>query len=158
MTTATADPLVFDAVAHAYTLDGVRVPSVTEILKSAGYIDFSRVPSDILDAAQQRGTLVHEALHYLADDDLNPDSVPEAIRGYVEAGIAFRRTAGFTVYAAEMRVYSRRWQLAGTVDLFGQWEGEFDCVADYKTGHPKDVAADLQLAAYVELLQEMRPD
>jgi hypothetical protein len=158
MHTVPRDPLTFDAATHTYTLDGVRVPSVTDILRLAGFLDFSRIPADILDAAQERGTLVHEALHYLADDDLHPDSVPDAIRGYVEAGIAFRRTAGFSVVAAELRVFSRTWQLAGTVDLVGYWDGEDACLADYKTGDPADVAADLQLAAYVELLKEMRPD
>ena len=31
--------LTFDSVTHTYLLDGEKVPSVTEILKGAGFID-----------------------------------------------------------------------------------------------------------------------
>jgi ATP-dependent exoDNAse (exonuclease V) beta subunit len=127
-------------------------------LKEAGYIDFSRVPAGILEHAQERGTLVHQALHYAADGDLVLDSVREDLRGYVYAGLAFRQAAQLTVYGAECRVWSRTWRLAGTVDLIGRWHDDRLCVADYKTGNPADVAADLQLAAYAELLRETFPE
>jgi hypothetical protein len=158
MTTAAAPSLTFEPSTHTYALDGVVIPSVTTVLKAAGYIDFSRVPSGILDQALERGSLVHEALHYLNEDDLNLDSVRDDLRGYVQAGIDFRRLSGFTVYSCELRVCSPTWRVAGTLDLLGRWSDDVLTIADYKTGHPKDVAADLQLAAYAELLRETSPD
>jgi hypothetical protein len=158
MTTAAAPLLTFDGPTHTYALDGVVIPSVTTVLKESGYIDFSRVPEGILEAARERGSLVHEALHYLNDDDLNLDSVRDDLRGYVQAGIDFRRLSGFTVYSCELRVYSPTWRVAGTLDLLGRWDDDVLTIADYKTGSPADVAADLQLAAYAELLREMSPE
>jgi len=159
VTTAAATPLLtFDAPTHTYALDGVTVPSVTTVLKEAGYIDFSRIPSEILERARDRGSVVHQALHYLNDGDLDPDSVRDDLRGYVQAGIDFRRTAGFTVYSCELRVCSPTWRVAGTLDLLGRWADDTLTIADYKTGSPADVAADLQLAAYAELVRETYPE
>lgn len=156
--TSLAPALTFSAPDHRYALDGVTIPSVTEILKLAGFIDFSHIPAGILAAAQDRGHLVHEALHYLNDGDLHLDSVPDDLRGYVQAGIDFRRLSGFTVYSCELRVCSPTWRVAGTLDLLGRWDDDVLTIADYKTGNPSDVAADLQLAAYAELLREMSPE
>lgn len=158
MTTAAASSLTFEPSTHTYALDGVVIPSVTTILKHAGYINFDGIPSGILEHARDRGSLVHEALHYLNDGDLHLDSVPDDLRGYVQAGIDFRRCSGFTVYSCELRVYSPTWRVAGTLDLLGRWEDDVLTIADYKTGDPSDVAADLQLAAYAELLRETYPE
>jgi hypothetical protein len=55
----------------------------------------------------------------------------------------------------EYRVFSRRHRFAGTLDVLGIWHGA-GALLDYKTGHPKDVCADLQLAAYAGALVEMQ--
>lgn len=153
-----AGELTFDPLEHRYFLDGVAIPGVTSILRDVGLIDFSHVPARILEDAQERGRLVHQALHYLAEDDLRPDSVAPEFQGYVEAGKDFRRTSGLLVYACEFRVWHPQYRYAGTVDLYGLWEGERPCLCDYKTGHPNDVAADLQLAAYAEAARALDPD
>ncbi len=54
----------------------------------------------------------------------------------------------------EVRVYSRRHRYAGTLDVLGHWQGS-PALIDYKTGSPRDVAADLQTAAYMGALLEM---
>ena len=54
----------------------------------------------------------------------------------------------------EVRVFSRRYRYAGTLDVLGVWEAA-GALIDYKTGHPADVAADLQTAAYAGALGEM---
>ena len=55
----------------------------------------------------------------------------------------------------EIRVFSRRHRFAGTLDVLGVWRGA-GALADYKTGDPRDVAADLQTAAYLGALLEMQ--
>lgn len=92
------DMLVFDKLTHTYQLDGVRLPSVTQILQASGLIDFSKIPSRILLEARDRGSAVHEALHYYNENDLDvdafcadfPDYAP-----YVQAWLAFRAESGF---------------------------------------------------------------
>lgn len=54
----------------------------------------------------------------------------------------------------EVRVFSRRHRFAGTLDVLGIWRGA-GALADYKTGDPRDVAADLQTAGYLGALLEM---
>jgi len=94
----TSAMLSFDKFTHTYTLDGERFRSVTQILQASGLIDFSKIPSPILLEARDRGTAVHQALHYYNEDDIDleafcaefPDYAP-----YVQAWVAFRAESGF---------------------------------------------------------------
>lgn len=90
--------LVFDPVAHRYTLDGEVLPSVTQILQASGAIDFSHVPQPILLTARDRGSAVHRACHFYNEDDLDVDAFaaeyPE-YWPYLSAWIDFRRDSGF---------------------------------------------------------------
>ena len=135
---------------------GVRVPSVTQVLQAAGLIDFSGVPTAILKAAQQRGTRVHKAAHYLTQNDLDWESVDITERGYVEACALFLAESKFEVLDQERRLFHRLHRYAGTTDIIGWWDGR-PAVGDYKTGDPDDVAADIQLAAYAEALRQNIP-
>jgi len=57
-----------------------------------------------------------------------------------------------------MRVWSRRYHCAGTLDLLAvNGFGEL-FIGDFKTGDPADVAADLQLSAYQAFVLEMAAD
>jgi hypothetical protein len=151
-------PLViaFDEAEHRYVVNGEEWLSVTTVLARVGLIDFSGVPRGILEAAQRRGTRVHLAAHYLTEGTLDWDSVAIEERGYVEAAAAFLRDAGFDVLAQERRLAHPRYRYAGTADIVGWWQG-YPAVADYKTGDPDNVAADLQLSAYAEALRAVPP-
>lgn len=162
-TTATIAPptLTFDAAEHRYELHhqggGVEaLPSVTTILRAAGLIDFSGVPSAVLAGAQARGTRVHTALHYAAEGTLDWSTVSVDDRPYVDAGMAFLATAQFQPLAMEHRMWHPVHRFCGTCDLVGWW-GDSPAVGDYKTGRASDVAADLQLAAYAACLRATPP-
>jgi hypothetical protein len=60
-----------------------------------------------------------------------------------------------TTPLCELRVFSRRHHYAGTLDVLGLWRNA-GALIDYKTGDPRDVAADLQTAAYLGALLEMQ--
>jgi hypothetical protein len=130
-----ACPLIFDPELHEYRLTGVLVPSVTQVLRQTGYIDLSDVPADTLEAARERGRRVHQALHYLLEDDLAAHVV-RAIR-------------------MEFRVWSQRYACAGTADLLALHDDGSTSIDDFKSGHPDDVSADLQTAAYHGFALEM---
>lgn len=173
--------LTFDELAHAYFLDGVRVPGVTDVLRGAGLISLvdwrdaeaklmielgysqaSLVPSEILQNALARGTRVHRACHFLSEGDLDWDTVDEKDAGYVRAAQQFFADSGFELLRApdgspvgrELRVRSVRYRYAGTTDLVGRLNRHV-AIVDWKTGNPEDVSADLQLAAYENALREM---
>jgi hypothetical protein len=148
--------LTFDAPTHTYTLDGVRVPSVTGILQASGLIDFSGIPEPVLDAAKYRGTIVHEAIHFANEGDLDTTQFEldfPAFIGYVDGWRAFCAQRTFVPLVNEYRLASRRHQVAGTLDTLGLLDGEA-VLLDFATGDPRDVSKDYQTAAYLGLALE----
>jgi hypothetical protein len=169
-------PLQFESERHVYTLDGIAVPSVTQVLRAQGYVDFYRDLTDKiaegqlsasdgcyaliqrgkrLEEARARGQRVHNALHYLLEDDLDNDSLDDETRRYLASGQAYLEQFVPTVYRAEMRVWSLRHGCAGTLDLLAVHADGNLFIGDFKTGSPDDVAADLQTSAYLGFALEM---
>jgi hypothetical protein len=148
--------LTFAPATHTYTLDGTIVPSVTQILRASGLVDFSSVPPTILEAARRRGTAVHQAIHYYNENDLDVHafcaSYPD-YAGYLEAWLAFVAERKFVAHFNEYRVASHRHELAGTIDCLGVLEHQ-GALIDFATGRPEDAAKDLQTAAYHALAHE----
>lgn len=172
-----ASPLLFDPDTHTYVLRGQDVPSVTGVLRFARYI---RLFEDLfehaergtmswvdaltvlerrmtfLEAARKRGQDVHALLQFMVEGDLDESSIDDAYRGYVESGRAYIRREVQHVYGAEVRVWSDQRKYAGTVDLLAVHHDGYVSVDDFKTGDPEDVAADVQLAAYLNAILEMQ--
>jgi hypothetical protein len=148
--------LVFFEEDHRYEQDGVQVPSVTGILKASGLIDFSGIPATILEAAQERGRVVHKALHYFNERDLDVDgfcATYPTYAGYLQAWVTFCEQRKFEAALCERRVASRRYRVAGTLDCLGLLDGK-PVLLDFATGRPEDVAKDLQTGAYFLLASE----
>lgn len=148
--------LTFEPIAHRYELDGVVVPSVTGILRASGLIDFSRIPPSILEAARERGTVVHQAIAYYNEQDLDVEQFRKDFpdyAGYIDGWISFCEQRRFKAHLTEHRVASRRRRVAGTADCFGELDG-VGVLLDYATGRPQDVGKNLQTAAYHMLALE----
>lgn len=73
----------FDPETHTYTLNGERLPSVTQILKPI--YDFSAVPAGVLRRAAEYGTAVHKTVELYLKDDLDEGSLDDALKGPLEA-------------------------------------------------------------------------
>ncbi len=100
-----------------YRVDGVRVPSVTEILYICGLTDMSGIPDDVLEAARLRGEEVHSWCEMLDKGDVTPNDAPDSsIAGYVEAYIRFKVEAGFEVIHNEHPFVNERDRYAGMID------------------------------------------
>ena len=155
----------FEPESHVYSVDGAVKRSVTQVLNDAGISDYSNVPDDILWDAQQRGTMVHRAAHFINQHNLDPDTVDERIAGYIEAYHAFRRDHELKVRRSEFIVHRRitildqevivpaasDLTIIGTVDIEGTVLKQGQVVADLKTGDETEAWAP-QLAAYVRAL------
>lgn len=146
----------FDVETHLYTINGIVVPSVTQVLEEERFIDFSMIPGETLDQAKARGTYVHTVLHYYLEGDFDLDDVDPRFRGYVDSALeyiarlkkkALRNERGEAI-AVEYRFWHPRRYYAGTIDWLGWDEDEVLSIDDWKTGEPSDVAAPLQTAAY----------
>lgn len=140
--------LLFDAERHEYFLDGALMPSTTQILRDSGLIRLDSIPAFILEAARQRGSAVHQLVHYLNEDDLDWTSVDDKYRPYLDAWLRFREERKLAVLLCEHRLASRRHRVTGTLDLLCEIDGD-GWLIDYKTGDPEDVAADFQTGAYL---------
>lgn len=162
--------LTFDEETHTYRLDGRVIPSVTQILKSAGVIDDSFYNEE----GRVRGTAVHLATQYLDEGDLEWESLDPEIIPYVKAYQKFKEESGFIPELIEKKVFKRAdssrasvIDYAGTLDRAGKFSPDFMpqsrqdffssdyCLIDLKTGAAPQWAG-AQLAGYaITLLPQM---
>ena len=161
-----------------YFIDGEQVPSVTTLKDgglpkhlekwaaetTAGYAvdhwdELAELPVskrlDVLnkarfadrDAAAGRGTQIHKlAEQIVAGKEVD---VPEALRGHVDACVAFIDDWDVQPIGIEVPVFSRRWRYGGRPDLFAKLNDGKRWLLDWKTnrkGPWGDVA--FQLAGY----------
>lgn len=118
---------------HEYFVDGVNVPSVTEVLSVLTGSHYGSINPAVLARAAAKGTAVHEACEMI-DYGFPPDMVESEIAGYVEGYMAF------------LRDYKPQWErieeivvgeylgdkFAGRLDRYGYIDGH-PAVLDIKT-------------------------
>lgn len=156
--------LVFDDVAHRYTLRGaaigeptVVVPGVTSVIDPLTGIH--RLPPDILERARERGNAVHlltEAWDTASIDRLMVAGVAddEGYTEYLDAWRTFVRDTGAHFTAIEQRVYHAGLQYAGTLDRVGSLGSDTQLhLFDVKSGD-NEKEYGLQTAAYKEAWNE----
>lgn len=131
---------------HEYRLDGVVIPSVTQVLKEAGLIDVSG--PWFTEACRERGENVALITELYDKSLLDESAVADELRGYLEAWAEFRRVWGFVPEQIEVPVYAALYEYAGTPDRVGALH-DVRTVADIKTGGPAPWHG-LQTAAYSE--------
>ncbi len=133
--------LYFDAPTHTYSLDGRVVPGVTAILKQAGIIDDTWFNPE----ARDRGTAIHQAIHWHEHGSLDNSSIDSRIMPYFAAYLEFRKLAGFVPIHSEKILYCHRYDFACRIDVFGRFHDGVEALIEFKTGvRPKWV--DIQLA------------
>ena len=129
----------FDPAAHAYTINGRPVPSVTQVL--ADLLPCWRAS----DWHMERGRAVHACAALIARGvEFTAD---EQIAGQVAALRRFVVEVKPLVLAVECPVFSERYQYAGTFDLLTRRPGKLPLMlVDYKSALTPVVP--YQLAAY----------
>lgn len=135
--------VTFDPSTHSYRFHGTRLISVTQAIQAAGLIDTEWYT----EAARQRGRVVHLAVHFDAEGDLEEHSVSPLIRPYLEAARSFKRDIGFVTELTEARLWAIDLGYAGTLDHLGLIEKKQRVLVDWKTGAVPDWAR-LQTAGY----------
>ena len=142
---------LFDEATHTYTLDGVVIPSVTEICAPITCGKYP--PVGVVQQAAARGTRVHE-LCALYDMDALPDEIEAGLVGYVKAWAAFCRDYKPVWTHIELPLYGSPdtgLPFAGTLDRIGEIDG-LTRVVDIKTtaslDRPAKVALCEQITGY----------
>lgn len=149
--------MTYDPEAHAYTVDGRRVPSVTEIAGVLTAAKYAAMNPAILEQAKRRGTEVHE-LCEMIDCGVDPeelDVAPELV-GYVNAYLAFLRDWSPEWLFIEKPVFT--YGYAGRADRIGIIDGK-NVVVDIKTTANMDrlskLALIVQLYGYADAWEQM---
>lgn len=146
--------ITFDEAAHRYTVDGVEVPSVTEICRFLAYDQRSDRPW-LARAAADRGTRIHAACAAM-DCGVEPEEDGETA-GYLTAYLRFLKDYRPDWEGVEFTVGSVSLGMAGTVDRFGTLYDGRSCIVDIKTGERlHDAPLRGQLTGYRRLLHEAR--
>lgn len=144
-----SDALHFDEADHVYSVGGVVLPSVTQLLKPIAP-DFSMVPPDVLERKRALGVAVHLACELLDNGEL--DDLDEVLVPYVDAWQLFKQQTGALILLNEQRLHHPALMYAGTLDrlaslLGGVW------MLDIKTAAEPAPVYGPQLAGYTELLR-----
>ncbi len=151
--------LILDPIKHIYTLDGVLLPSVTQILKGVGIIDFSNVPPSRLEAACKFGTAVHRATELWDKLTLDEITLDPHLRPYLDGWILFCKDFGFTSSVIEVSMCSKIYRFAGTPDRLGNWNKDDSIIIpDIKTSFELSPATKIQLAGYDLMVKENAPN
>lgn len=149
----------FDEATHTYTLDGVELPSVTQIIRYLAVDKANNADPNMALIARERGSAVHEATVVYDYSGEIPDDFPAEYAPYLEAYVQFVRDYKpkwiLTEHAMGSNVMGMGY--AGTLDRFGLIDGEFSLL-DIKTSYKVDIPSlSAQLAAYSKLLREEQP-
>ncbi len=143
--------LQFEPIAHAYTLGGRKVPGVSTVLQPLQM--FEGIPPEVLEKARLRGQHVHEACHLHTVGGLIWDSLEDDVAAYVRGYLKFQAEAGFLTLASEQRVASKKYQFAGTLDLYGIFK-RGEAMVDMKATATLPRTVGPQTAAYKVALEE----
>jgi hypothetical protein len=143
----------FDAEHHLYLVHGNPVPSVTQVLHSAGLsADYSMVSPEVLERKRIIGEYVHKATQYLDEGCLDLETVDPEIQGYLTGYEKFIRESSFRPQLVEHRLVGRinGMLCGGTIDRTGSMAGKL-WIIDLKCIERLYPAFALQTAGY-ELL------
>ena len=141
--------VVFHEESHEYFVDGVKVPSVTEILgrysRLHGLDDYADIPQDVLRRAAARGTALHKEIE---------EYEKQGVRGFSEEFgnyLPLKIRHGVKVVASELPVLifddSGKPVCAGRLDLLATINGDA-ALGDIKRTsrlYPKKVSLQLNL-------------
>lgn len=147
--------ITFDEAAHRYTVDGVEVPSVTEVCRFLS-VDLKSDRPWSAEAAARRGTAVHAACA-LIDYGEEPEETPE-IAGYLKAYRRFLKDYRPEWEGIEYVTGSAELGLAGTVDRFGTLYDERSSLAPMEqrsadsTGKCRTCILDIKSGARLHLV------
>lgn len=143
----------FDETRHIYTNnDGLRIPSVTQLMRPISYEVYQYVPKELLAERARFGTAVHACTEYDDKGILDPESVLEEWKPRLEAWRKFKQDRHPEFVLNESRISCRTY--AGTLDRVAIIDNE-EWVIDIKTTSEIHAMAGIQLAAYECLVRDL---
>jgi hypothetical protein len=128
---------------HIYRYAGRIVAGVTSALTEAKLADYSMIHRTVLEAAGERGRVVHQIAEMVITEPIlgpvDPKSIAPQLQGYAAAVRRFVAETGFAVEVdeagpvVERRVFCQQYRYAGTLDTIGRINGR-RVLLDWKSG------------------------
>ena len=147
MTELYKSPVIFDAKAHTYTLNGTRLSGVTAIVKWLFPDTYADVSKDVLEKAAQYGTAVHASCELYDSCGIVPNDIPEVLEY-----IRLKEEQGFTTLQSEYLVDDGA-NISSSIDkVFEVDKSGCYPLADIKTTskiHSENVSLQLSIYAYL---------
>lgn len=114
--------LVFDPKDHIYKLNGVVIPSVSQVMQRVGISDFSKVPANVLERARLFGTAVHRACELFDRGNLDERSLDSNLWPYLDGWVNFKKDFSLEFIEIEKSIASTIYRVAGTPDRIAKSE------------------------------------
>lgn len=141
--------LLFYDTEHKYEVDGVKLPSVSEILRFMSRDIYGDVNQYTLDTAAERGTQIHKATEML--DKLGEAEIDDEYAPYLNAYIQFLREHAVQWTQIERRMYHPGKGYAGTIDRFGLVDGAPTLLDIKSVSSVKKTVVKAQLNGYEDM-------
>ena len=134
----------FDEPTHTYYLDGVKIPSVSEII--APLSDYSNIGKALLENAANYGKAVHKTIELYIKGTLDEDNLSEPLKRALaeyQKMVQEYYMRGCEIIFCEAMLYDEKLIFAGTLDIIAE-----EAIIDIKTRKYNPTTDDLQLAGY----------
>jgi hypothetical protein len=140
--------ITFDEEEHRYEVDGLILPSVSEIMRSVSAEHYADIPLIQLERARVRGHKVHEAIELY--EKLGIEEEDGEIRPFLLQYKIAKRLEGFRPWKIEVMLTNKRF--CGRLDCIGMM-GKDLVLIDFKaTSTIHTELLELQLAGYQKLV------
>ena len=131
----------FDETTHTYYLDGVKIPSVSEIISPL--VDYSEVNPITLANACNYGKAVHKTIELWLNGTLDEENLSEGLKQPLGEFKKTQNIFSLELFAGEIKLFDEKLRFAGTLDLL--WKNQ---IVDIKTRKYNSIIDDLQLTGY----------
>lgn len=142
----------FDEVSHAYTFNGVALPSVTQIMKRLSQEYYTDINPQVIINAGKRGTKVHQAIELYETMGVYDDEVKDYVLQYLRVKNAYK----FTPLKQELMLTNGIY--CGTVDMIATLNDKLVLIDLKATSKINDILVEVQLAGYKQLLSDNHID
>lgn len=137
----------FEESTHTYWMDGVRVPSITQVLKCATYDEFDHVHPDVLAKKAREGQELARMIEDYVKGRFDVMAYDPVLLGDFDAFEIWHRKTGGQIIESEKIVASVRWQYAGRLDLVYDMPGVGLSMIDIKRTYAVPASGGPQTAA-----------
>lgn len=141
---------IYDDESHAYYVDGVRLPSVTDICEPISFRRLTALDSNMLERARARGSRCHELCEeLLLTGEVDVDEIETEYIPYMQQFALWRKTYRPKVLYTEKKLFGT--EFCGTTDLVCEIDGK-TILVDYKfTANADKKSLSVQLEGYHRL-------